>query len=101
VTVIGARGSGKTALADLIALAADARGQEASTGVVRSAMAISSSEQEEDEHLAAQPRAAGGVEARGLRFGRARVTDGLRLLTFAAQRRRCMFYTVYFFRRRP
>lgn len=31
VTVIGARGSGKTALADLIALAADARDQEAST----------------------------------------------------------------------
>lgn len=30
VTVIGARGSGKTALADLIALAADARDQEAS-----------------------------------------------------------------------
>lgn len=31
VTVIGARGSGKTALADLIALAADAREQETST----------------------------------------------------------------------
>lgn len=31
VTVIGARGSGKTALADLIALAADARDREAST----------------------------------------------------------------------
>jgi hypothetical protein len=31
VTVIGARGSGKTALADLVALAADARDREAST----------------------------------------------------------------------